>query len=282
MTLVFFKRNFILSSKYFIFLSLIVGSIITIIPIYVGLNNSLFILNENQILYLYSNSSQVLAAIYGLTLTGFIFFRNELSRNEASDDTLSDATDSLKKRYRSQLIFITILSVSTLITSNVVISIESSEWKNAKIILMNLSQSLFILSLIVISFFIFDILEPKRIEKESLKIQSEIDPQESMSDKGDLSEFLKNFNKIEDLLKEYGSPLYSGTGNIKFISNKILVNTIYRNELIDNGLRDDINKLVSLRNSIVHGAEPTVSNAIVELSKEVLERLLTSLSQEKN
>ena len=31
-------------------------------------------LNENQILYLFSTSAQVIAAIYGLTLTGFSFF----------------------------------------------------------------------------------------------------------------------------------------------------------------------------------------------------------------
>ncbi|MEX8493217.1 hypothetical protein, partial [Sphaerotilus sp.] len=47
-----------------------------------GLNTRIFYLNENQILYIYSTSAQVIAGIYGLTLTGFIFYRNELSREE--------------------------------------------------------------------------------------------------------------------------------------------------------------------------------------------------------
>jgi hypothetical protein len=47
-------------------------------------------LDENQILYLFSISAQVIAAIYGLTLTGFIFLRNELSREEFEDETLVD------------------------------------------------------------------------------------------------------------------------------------------------------------------------------------------------
>jgi hypothetical protein len=41
-----------------------------------GLVSSLFKLNENQILYLFSTSAQVLAGIYGLTLTGFIVSRH--------------------------------------------------------------------------------------------------------------------------------------------------------------------------------------------------------------
>jgi hypothetical protein len=53
-----------------------------------GAISGMFRLNENQILYLVSTSSQVLAGIYGLTLTGFIFFRNELSREEQEDETL--------------------------------------------------------------------------------------------------------------------------------------------------------------------------------------------------
>ncbi|WP_152903193.1 hypothetical protein [Stutzerimonas stutzeri] len=64
---------------------------------YVGANNPVLILNENQILYLFSTSAQVLAGVYGLTLTGFIFFRNELSREELEDETLVEAVESLKK-----------------------------------------------------------------------------------------------------------------------------------------------------------------------------------------
>ncbi|MEQ5346954.1 hypothetical protein ABN253_02040 [Proteus genomosp. 6] len=260
----------------FIILPIII-TITCIISIWIGLFHPLFSLNENQVLYLYSNSSQVLAAIYGLTLTGFIFFRNELIRNETIDNTLSDATDNLKIRYRKKLIFITLLSIITLITSNLVISIENIKHEDTKIFFMNLSQTLFIVSLITISFFIFDILEPKKIEKESLKIQEEFDPDINKSDNGDLSEFLKNFNKIERLLKKNGGNFFP---NIKYISNKALSNAIFRKNLINEKLFYNINKLISLRNSIVHGAEPVVSNNIVDLSKNVLEELSSSL--EKN
>src|SRR6266404_1640095 len=62
-------------------------------------------LNETQIMYLFSTSAQVIATIYGLTLTGFVFFRNELNREESEDETLSDAVENLKARYYVLLVF---------------------------------------------------------------------------------------------------------------------------------------------------------------------------------
>jgi hypothetical protein len=88
---------------------------------FIGTKAPLLLLNENQVLYLYSTSAQVLAGVYGLTLTGFIFFRNELSREEFEDDTLTVAVDSLKDRYFKILLFVTILSIFTLLMSNLVL-----------------------------------------------------------------------------------------------------------------------------------------------------------------
>jgi hypothetical protein len=63
-----------------------------------GMTANPFSLNENQVLYLFSASAQVLAAIYGLTLTGLVLLRSELSREESEDETLSEAPGSLKTR----------------------------------------------------------------------------------------------------------------------------------------------------------------------------------------
>ena len=51
----------------------------------------------------------MIAGIYGLTITGFIFLRNELSREENEDETLIDAIDILKKRYFQLLLFVSIM-----------------------------------------------------------------------------------------------------------------------------------------------------------------------------
>ncbi|MCO4882357.1 hypothetical protein VOI32_37795 [Paraburkholderia caribensis] len=41
----------------------------------IGVSSPWISLNENQVLYLFSTSAQVLAGVYGLTLTAYIFFQ---------------------------------------------------------------------------------------------------------------------------------------------------------------------------------------------------------------
>ena len=250
----------------------------------IGNKYPLLILNENQILYLYSTSAQVLAGIYGLTLTGFIFFRNELSREEFEDNTLTDAVESLKNRYFKILIFITCISVITLFLSNLVISLENNSKSIFTIITMNVGQSFFIVTLIVISYFIYDVIAPRRIEKESKFIQHQIDPSFDENQQGSLEDFLINYNSIESILQKYGR-VYQSKNESEYrlnksrrrISNVRLAEFILQSEKISRNLFEDIRNLITLRNTIIHGAEPVVSEKMVTLSKNILEELSESL-----
>lgn len=249
---------------------------------FIGIRYPIWILNESQILYLYSTSAQVLAGIYGLTLTGFIFFRNELSREESSDESIKEVIESLKKRYFKLLLFITVLSIFTLLLCNFIILIESGEKTIFKTIAMNVAQSSFVVSLIMIAYFIFDVITPDRIEKASLTLQQILDPSDKKFIRGDFEEFLKNFNEIERILQQYGQDfqLESYSSQVKYqrrISNVRLAQILLKNEKINNNLFNEIKELITLRNSIVHGAIPTVSSKIVTTSKDVLEDLVSSL-----
>lgn len=182
--------------------------ILSLFCTFIGFSFSVLNLNENQILYLFSTSGQVLSGIYGLTLTGFIFFRNELSREEFDDETLVEVIEGLKKRYYKILVFVTCFTIFTLYLTNFIISYES---KNSifSIFLLNFGQSSFVINLAIISYFIFDVLEPKRIEKESQKIKEKTDPISDQSEKGSLEEFLRNYNQIETLIQKYGQAYQS-------------------------------------------------------------------------
>jgi ABC-type multidrug transport system fused ATPase/permease subunit len=244
--------------------------------------NPIWILNENQILYLFSTSAQVLAGVYGLTLTGFIFFRNELSREEFDDDSLTDAVDALKERYFKLLVFITLFSVFTLLISNFVISIESSKGSNMGTIFINVGQASFVINLLVITYFIFDVIAPKRIERASKNLQETFDPVSSKEEKGSLEDFLTNFNQIEYILQKYGQAFQSEMSGFqpksrRRISNVKLAQIILQAERIDNGLFDEIKRLITLRNSIVHGEEPIVSLKMVSASRTILVELSNAL-----
>ncbi|PQK76353.1 hypothetical protein [Pantoea ananatis] len=271
-----------MSPKKVISISILILTILSLTSVLVGVFNPILILNENQILYLYSTSAQVLAGVYGLTLTGFIFFRNELSREEFDDDSLTEAVESLKERYFKLLLFVTLLSIFSLFICNFIISIEGQKNSIFKTILINVAQSSFIVSLLTIAYFIFDVIAPKRIEKASLKLQQTFDPIGRNVEQGSLEEFLRNFNQIEYILQKYGQAFQSNSYNYspksqRRISNIKLAQIILQAEKIDSKLYDEIKRLITLRNSIVHGAEPIVSSNMVSTSREILISLSEAL-----
>lgn len=242
----------------------------------IGIYHPLLHLNESQILYLFSTSAQVLAGIYGLTLTGFIFFRNELSREGFEDESLSEAVDALKDRYSRLLLYVTGFSVFTLFVCNFVISSGYSEGGIVSLVAVNSGQVAFIVSVLFITYFIFDVVSPKRIEKASQLLQREVEPELEDEEKGSLEDFLQNFNSIEYILQKYGTAFQAEMtdgsfyySNRRRIPNPKLAEIIYRSEKIDRELFEDIRKLISLRNSIVHGAEPVVSKKMVESSRKI-------------
>ncbi len=251
---------------------------------WVGWNSPLLSLNENQILYLFSTSAQVVAGVYGLTLTGFVFFRNELSREEFEDETLVEAVESLKLRYFKLLMFVTALSVLTFVLANLAISHESSEHRALNTIVINSAQSAFLVNLLAIAHFIFEVVSPQRIEKESRNLQAGVDPIQEGYESGSLEEFLRNYNGIEALLQKYGQAFDQDVAHLsprrqtRRMSNVKLAQILFRSERISESLFGEVKSLITLRNSIVHGAEPVVSDKMVEVSRRVLEALSQELT----
>jgi hypothetical protein len=240
-------------------------------------------MNENQTLYLYSTSSQVIAGIYGLTLTGFIFLRNELSREEAADDTLEDAVEALKSRYFIILLFITVFVMASIGLSNLAIVSRDNFGEISIIIILNAAQSAFATSILSIAYFIFDVTSPKRIERASRVVQGKNDPTLNDGRIGKLEDFVRNFNAIEQLLLKYGMH-YQQVSSAEFekmrrLPNSRLAEILQRNERINSELFERLRRLISLRNSIIHGAEPIVSPEMVEESASVLSWLKSSLDR---
>ncbi|WP_166225516.1 hypothetical protein [Pseudomonas atagonensis] len=250
---------------------------------YFGLNHALFELTENQIMYLYSTSAQVLAAVYGLTLTGYIFLRGDLNREARSDETRAKSIEKLEGRYFWQLAVITALVMFTILLTNLVIAQENSKNTEPLTYLMNFSQSFFAISFVAIAFFVVDIVGPGNIQAASQALQDKIDPEHNVKTmQGDLSEFLKSYNNIESILNtKTNIPVlttdFSNKKYNKHTSNTRLAEILLRREKINNELFSRLKNLITLRNAIIHGADPSVSQHMVDESKSILEELNKSL-----
>lgn len=242
------------------------------------------LLNESQILYLSSTSAQVVAAVYGLTLTGFIFFRSELSREGVEDETLRDAVEILKARYFALLVFITVLVIVTLVLANLTIAWESVDGGPLRRFFLNGGQVGFVTSLLAIAYFVFDVISPKRIERASKSLQVDVDPHVEGQNAGSLDEFLKNYEQIESQLdlagKAYlGERVTDDKRRRRRMPNDRLVEILYRSQRIDKALRQQLRDLITLNNAIIHGADPVVSEEMVKVSAHALQELKTALEK---
>ncbi|WP_305374122.1 hypothetical protein [Photobacterium leiognathi] len=274
-----------MSIKFVVWSTLFGFTFISLLSSFIGFHYPVFHMNENQILYLYSTSAQVLAGTYGLTLTGFIFFRNELSREQIEDESLADAVERLKKRYFYLLGIVTTSTFSAVLLSNVVIAAEGGSNRIPITILLNIAQSAYVISLIVIIYFIHEVVAPGKIERISQQIQRELDTSEVIKT-GSLENFLSNFNKMEELLSEYSEryKLVSQSGQIlgRRMPTSRVLDFLFRSEVINSQLYKQSKNLVSLRNSLVHGAEPRVSLQMVTTSKDVLNKIESALKKQES
>ena len=247
-----------------------------------GWNNAWIELNENQIMYLYSTSAQVVAAIFGLTLTGYIFFRGELNREAQNDPTLADSVNRLESRYFQQLAMITALVMATILFATLVIAYEGSKDIKRLTLFMNFGQCFFAASFITISFFIVDVVQPGNIKSASKALQEDIDPANGKERTGDLKAFASTYNSIEDQLTKLLGKLEiaaepATSKNLSKIASTRIADILHSRKLISSDLLDKLKKLIALRNAILHGAEPMVSQSMVLESKLTLIQLLTEI-----
>jgi uncharacterized protein YutE (UPF0331/DUF86 family) len=90
---------------------------------------------------------------------------------------------------------------------------------------------------------------------------------------------------LEELLNNYGqgyqklAPIFLTDRPQRRTSNARLAEILFRNGWIDESLFSEIASLITLRNSIIHGADPVVSAGMVELSYKILEELRKALEK---
>jgi len=242
------------------------------------------VLNESQILYLSSTSAQVVAAVYGLTLTGFIFFRSELSREGLEDETLREAVESLKARYFALLLFITVLVIVSLLLANLTMVFENSKDELRRRVVLCAGQAGFLTSLLAIAYFVFDVISPMRIERASKSLQVGVDPHVEGQQAGSLDEFLKNYEQIAAQLDSAAKVYLGGRGADdrgarRRLPNARLVEILFRSQRIDRALHRKLRDLITLSNAIIHGADPVVSEEMVKISAEAMHELKAALDK---
>ncbi|MCP1501193.1 hypothetical protein J2Y86_005900 [Pseudomonas migulae] len=163
------KRNSIVFLRYFISCMIVLGWVL------LGWNIPIINLSENQALYTFSSQAQVVAAVYGLTITGYIFLHNQQDRLADKDETVADALDEIKIFQHSFITFLTLVSLAAIFCALFAIIFRESPYSTLKVVTQNSAAAFFFIALVCTGYFVRDAMKPNKIEEASDRIKKEVE-----------------------------------------------------------------------------------------------------------
>ena len=224
-----------------------------------------------------TTSAEVVVGLYGLTLTGYIFFLDRLQQKAEDDEMLEDIIALLKKRYHNMVLILSgvcfaviLLSFSFIIfnpESHVLPTYAYFFWGYETLFLMFVALALNI-------YFVIMVVDPDKIPRASLQYKQKLSSSET--ELGSLQEFLQDYEDIEELLKKKSETLaiaQIGTNPwkaLKHLRGKELVEV---RKWMSDPLFKNMTKLGQYYNYMVFSQEMTVTKEMCELAKEVKKEL---------
>ena len=224
-----------------------------------------FLLNENQLLYLFSSMAQIIGSVFGLTLTAYVFFVDKFRESAKNDDTYYDATISLLRQFFNTLILIAVICGLTILTCILGI-ISLHNWTTAYPLLINESVLLFVLAVASILLFGVMLLDPEKLDKEIKRQAESLHGPEKNDRLGDLlQEVVVNFASSLVYNTEVSSQFFRDFKPQIIQSLKVLNGK----QIINDALSTEINDFRIYRNGLVHGIDFTIPQSTCDRVKEI-------------
>lgn len=262
-------------------------AILLIIP--TSLYKPFFLLDQNQILYLFSASAQVLAAIYGLVLTASSLVQESIKKRGVKDPDLEGIWERMTQESFKKLIYISIMTFLSIVFC--MITMSSCDKQIICRIFINISTIFVVNDLYLIIKFVIRFANPKwedAIREKVIKEHGVSDVKnDGLGNNNSVQEFLAYFQKIERALGLASAPFisyYNGYSKSKFVSIRekatILLKYGYFKE--NYNVYAKILDLIPFRNSLVHSSiEQGVPESMMDLAKDVLKGLENSLKDKE-
>jgi len=259
------KKNYILA---------IFSAIIECLIIYSS-NNSFILLNENRVLYISSTLSQVVATLFGLSITGYVFLDGKLKNDVEEDESLIDIVGDLKAKYKSKILSTGILSCLGIFLCIINMCLSANNF--ITIFVFNNSLVITFFSIVKIILFVKKIIDPQKIQKESssgkiqlmekLEEESESISEKNNNDKVSIEDFLITYNNIESKISNLVSSSVKINGKYNNMHQNLKI--LESGKKIDMKLLEKINILRRYRNYLVHGRDMIVDEKVYYLAKKI-------------
>lgn len=224
-----------------------------------------------------STCSEVLAGLYGITLTGYIFFADRFKDTSRDDESLYDAVQALLIRYNHLAGFISLMCLVCTVLAEGIVLYGTNTLLPAGVHRFWINETLLMCfcTFDLILYFVISVLDPHKVERISNQKKSKIS-EDTVT--GDVEEFMAVWGEIEDNLLALREELIS---KIRFVpgANRNKPQTVQTLELLRNYGRINMNlwrkldKLRQYHNLSLHDVNMAVSQEMCDLAKHVLAEL---------
>ena len=224
-----------------------------------------------------TTSAEVVAGLYGLTLTGYIFFLDRLQQKADDDELLEDIITLLKKRYHNMVLIlsVTCFSVIALSFTYIIYDVESNLLPDYIYRFWGFEALLMVFVALVFNiYFVITVVDPDKIPRASLQYKQKLSSSET--ELGSLQEFLQDYEDIEELLMQKGKGLavsQIGTNPWKAIKHLNGKERIEIRKLLSDPLLKDLTILSQYYSYMVFSQEMTVTKEVCQLAKNVKNEL---------
>lgn len=259
-------------------LSIIIISAIAQIFLILDCIFPLFVYETDAVSSVMSTCSEVIAGMYGITLTGYIFFADRFQDTSQDDESLYDAVQALLLRYNHMAGFISLLSLICIVLDEAIVLYGSNtilpQWLYR--FCVNETLLLFFVTFNFILYFVISVLDPQKVSRISTQKKAKISKDQTL---GDREAFLADWMAIEGCLKSLLTNLTNTFHFIPFNRNKPeaiqTLETLRNYGKIGHSLWRDLEKLRQYYNLTLHDPSMTVSQEMCSLAQKVRRELET-------
>lgn len=224
-----------------------------------------------------STCSEVLAGLYGITLTGYIFFADRFKDTSEEDESLYDAVQALLIRYNHMAGFISLMCLVCILLAEGIVLYGTNTLLPAKLYRFWINETLLLCfcTFDLILYFVISVLDPHKVKRISSQKKSKISEDTAM---GSPEEFMAVWGEIEENLFALRDELISqmrfipgaSKGKPKLVQTLEVLRNYGR---INHNLWRRLDKLRQYHNWSLHDVNMAVSQEMCDLAREVLAEL---------
>ncbi len=219
-----------------------------------------------------STCAEVLAGLYGITLTGYIFFSDRFQNTSKEDESLYDAVQALLLRYNHMAGFISLMCLVCIVLGEGIVLYGTNtllpQWLHR--FWINETLLLYFLTFDFVLYFVISVLDPHKVSRISSQKKAKLSEDAAP---GDPEKFMEDWAAIEELLQARREKLIrdvrlvpgAGKNKPQIVHTLELLRNYGR---ISGALWRKLDNLRQYHNLTLHDPGMTVSQEMCNIAKE--------------